>query len=221
MNFDVKFFIYLLPLLFQCIKITLSISIISFFIALALSLILAVICNYKIRVLCPIAKAYVYFFRGTPLLAQIFFIYFGLPYAIPAFKNMGAFTAAIIAISLNSAAYMTETIRAAIISVDKGQIEAAFSVGMTNIQSLRRIIFPQAARIAIPPLSNNFVDIIKGSSIAFTIGVPEIMAKAKMEAAASYKFFEAYAAVMIVYFIIIFIFNNFQNLLEKKISKAY
>jgi putative amino-acid transport system permease protein len=148
-------------------------------------------------------------------------LYFGLPQVIPIFKNVTAYSAAIIGLSLNSAAYMSETIRASIVSVDKGQMEASLSVGMTHWQGMKRIVLPQAARVAIPSLANNFIDLIKGSSLAFTIGVAEIMAKSQMNASATYRFFESYLAVAIIYWITISFFSYLQKLLERKLSRAY
>ncbi|KNF10176.1 amino acid ABC transporter membrane protein, PAAT family [Gottschalkia purinilytica] len=221
LNFDVKFALNLFPLMLKYLKTTLAMSILSLLLALAIAIIIALIMQTKVKILYLIAKVYVSFFRGTPLVAQLFFLYFGIVQLIPSLKSINAFTAATIGLSLNASAYMSETLRGAILSVDKGQIEACLSVGMTYFQAMRRVVLPQAVRVAVPPLSNNFIDIIKGSSLAFTLGVTELMATAQMEGASSYKFLEAFTDVIIVYWIIISFFSFLQKKLEIKMNKAY
>jgi putative amino-acid transport system permease protein len=219
--FDTRFFFSLFPIMIKYSLITLKISICALFLALILAVFMAFIVNAKIKVLTPIIKAWIVLFRGTPLIAQLFFLYFGLAQVIPFIKNMGGMTAAIIGLSLNASAYMSEILRGAIMSVDKGQLEACLSVGMTNFQAMSRIVLPQAIRIAIPGLSNSFIDIIKGSAMAFTIGVTELMGAAQMEGAANYKFFETFTAVMFMYCFIISIFGQLQRFLETKVNEAY
>lgn len=220
-TFDLKFALNLFPLMIKYLKVTLSMSVLALFLALILAVFIALIVQTKIKILYPIAKVYVSFFRGTPLVAQLFFLYFGIVQLIPSLRGMNSFTAAVIGLSLNSSAYMSETLRGAISSVDKGQMEACLSVGMSYLQAMRRIILPQAARVAIPALSNNFIDIIKGSSLAFTLGVTELMATAQMEGAASYRFLEAFTDVIIMYWVIISAFGFLQKKLEIKMNQAY
>ncbi|CQR73766.1 putative amino-acid permease protein YxeN [Sporomusa ovata DSM 2662] len=219
--FDVDFALNLLPLMFSYLKVTLAMSALSLCLALILSVFIALIVQAKVSVLYPMAKVYVSFFRGTPLIAQLFFLYFGVVQLIPSLKGLDAFTAAVIGLSLNASAYMSETLRGAILSVDKGQMEACLSIGMTYLQSMRRVILPQAARVAIPALSNNFVDIIKGSALAFTLGVTELMATAQMEGAASYRFLEAFTDVILMYWLITLAFSRVQQKLEQKMNQAY
>lgn len=220
-KFDFHYFTNLIPLMIKSLQITFGISILSLLLGLVIALIIALIVQAKIKILYPITKVYISFFRGTPLIAQLFFLYFGIVQLIPSLKGMNAFTAAVLGIGLNSSAYMSETLRGAISSVDKGQMEACLSVGMTYIQAMRRIILPQAARVAIPALSNSFVDIVKGSALAFTLGVTEIMAVAQSEGASSYKFLESFTAVVLLYWIIITAFGYLQKILEKKMNEAY
>ncbi len=203
------------------VLVTFEMSIISLIIGLVLAIIIALIVHVKVKILYPIAKVWVSFFRGTPLIAQLFFLYFGVVQIFPSLRGMEAFTAVVIGLSFNASAYMSETLRAAIISVDKGQMEASLSIGMTYMQAMRRIVLPQAARVAIPPLSNSFVDIIKGSSLAFTLGVTEIMAVAQSEGASSYRFLESFTAVVLLYWIITSFFGYIQKMLEKKMNEAY
>jgi putative amino-acid transport system permease protein len=116
---------------------------------------------------------------------------------------------------------MAESIRAAIIGVDRSQREASLAIGMTEMQAMRRIILPQATRIALPSLMNYFIDMIKSTSLAFTLGVAEIMAKAQMEASSSFKFFEAFLAVAFIYWGLVLVLTQVQNWAEAKLNKAY
>lgn len=217
-TFDFKFAMDLIPLMLKYLMVTLKISFLSLVFALIIGTIIALIVDSKVPILCQIAKIYVSFFRGTPLIAQLFFIYFGLIQLIPGLKGLSAITSAIIVLSLNAAAYCSESFRGAIKSIDKGQMEAAYAFGMTYFQAMRRIILPQAIKFAIPTLANVFADIIKGSSLAFTIGVTEIMATAQSEAAAKYKFLEAFTCVILVYWALSGIVGFIQNKLEKSLN---
>ncbi|MCY6485562.1 amino acid ABC transporter permease [Clostridium aestuarii] len=220
-NFDIQYVSRLFSILFRYLHVTMSISIFSMIIALFLGVLLALVRVSKVKTIYFFSNLYVSFFRGTPLIAQLFLLYFGFPQVIPLLKNLDAYTIAIIGLGLNASAYMSESIRAAINSIDKGQMEACLSVGMSYGQAMRRIIFPQAARVALPSIANNFIDIVKGSSLAFTIGVAEIMGKAQMEGASSYRLFESYLAVALLYWIVIIIFEYIQKVLERKMNAAY
>ncbi|MDZ5253047.1 ABC transporter permease subunit [Clostridium sp. LIBA-8841] len=217
-GFDFMYSLDLVPMLLKAVNVTISLSVFGMILGLVVGIALAMIRIYKIPVLKQIAEIYISFFRGTPLLVQLFLLYFGIPQVIPALQNMSAYTAALIGLGLNASAYIAEILRSSIDAIDKGQMEACLSLGMTRAQALRRIVLPQAFRIAVPPLGNIFVDTVKGSSLAFTLGVVELLAKAQMEAAASYKFFESYVVVAIMYWIIIGFFNYLQKILEKKLS---
>lgn len=219
--FDVDFALNLLPLMFKYLQVTLSMSVIALVLALLIAVVIALLVQARVPVLSQLAKVYVSFFRGTPLIAQLFFLYFGVVQLIPSLKGMDAFTAAVVGLSLNAAAYMSETLRGAILAVEKGQMEACLSIGMTYLQAMRRVILPQAARVAIPTLSNNFVDIIKGSALAFTLGVTELMATAQMEGAASYRFLEAFSDVILMYWLITMTFGRVQKKLEERMNQAY
>lgn len=192
-----------------------------FLFALILSLTLALIRVFKIFFIQHVASLFISFFRGTPLLVQLFLLYYGLPQLLPIFIGMDAFTAAIIGLSLHFSAYMAESIRAAILGIDKSQMEACLSLGMTRLQAMKRIILPQASRVATPSLMNYFIDMIKSTSLAFTLGVTEIMAKAQMEASSSFKFFESFLAVAVIYWVVVLIFTRLQHLLEYRLNKAY
>ena len=126
-----------------------------------------------------------------------------------------------IVMSFNMGAFMSESIRGALLSVDEGQKEAAYSLGMTNFQLVTRIVIPQAVRVALPPLFNDIINLIKMTSLAFMLGVPDIMGAAKIEGARTFRYFEIYAAVMLVYWLIIFVLGILHKLLEKKCANMY
>ena len=216
--FSISYAMKIFPKVLVGLKTTLIIAITSMIIGLIIGLILAMIRVYKIPVIKQIAEVYISFFRGTPLLVQLFILYFGLPQIFPELKDMSAYLAAIIGIGLNSSAYIAEVLRSSIGAIDKGQMEACYSLGMTKAQGLTRIVLPQAFRIAIPPLGNVFIDNIKSSSLAFTLGVVEILAQAQMIAADSFKFFEPYVIAALIYWAVILFFTFLQGRLEKKLS---
>ena len=184
-------------------KITIFVSILAFAISIVMGVILAIIQHYHVAILDPIAKVYISYFRGTPLLIQLFLFFYGLPMA------------------MNSAAYMAETIRGAIESVDKGQYEACLGFGMTHTQTMTRVVLPQAAVAAIPPIVNSAIDIIKMSSLGMTIGIQDVMGEAQLSAAVSYKTFETYIIAAAFYWILALILGKIQRIVERKIGVAY
>lgn len=221
MSIDLKFMLNLFPQLLKVVHLTLGIAVVSMVIAIALGLILAIITKNKVKVFYPLANIFISFFRGTPTLVQLFLFYFGLPQIFPSFSVIDAVTATILGLGVRNAAFLAEVFRSALISVDPGQMEASLSVGMTKWQALRRIVLPQATRIAIPPTGNFFIILVKETSLAFTLGVAEIFAQAKMSAAATYKFFESFLAVAILYWVITVLWTLVQAKIEKMINRPY
>lgn len=220
-SFDFGYMIELFPILFKYLATTMEMAAIAAIFALALALILALVRVFKLPVLNQLSVVFISFFRGTPLLVQLFILYYGLPQIFPFMIGIDAFSASVIGLSLHFAAYKAESIRAAITSIDNSQWDASYAFGMTRIQALRRIVLPQALRTALPSLMNYFIDMIKSTSLAFTLGVAEIMAKAQMEASSSFKFFEAFLAVALIYWAVVAVFTQVQNLAEKRLAKAY
>ncbi|TEW55271.1 amino acid ABC transporter permease [Psychromonas sp. RZ22] len=220
-SFDLQYIIELMPILFKYLGVTMEMALWGFLFALILALGLALVRVFKIPFVQYIASLYISFFRGTPLLVQLFLLYYGLPQFMPIFIGMDAFTAAVVGLSLHFSAYMAESIRASIIGIDKSQMEACLSLGMTRLQAMKRVILPQASRVATPSLMNYFIDMIKSTSLAFTLGVAEIMAKAQMEASSSFKFFESFFAVALIYWVVVLFFTRIQYLLENRLNKAY
>lgn len=221
MNFDVSYFIGSLPQLLNYLPLTLILSVLSMLLSVMLGMIIESMIRSRIKGIYAAAHAYILFFRSTPLLVQLFLLYYGLPQLFPALSAMNAFQATVIGISLNNGAYLAEIFRAAIDSVDRGQSEAAQSVGMTRLQTFRRIVFPQAHRVALPSLGNTFLVIIKETSLGFTLGLTEMMGQAKLMAADTLKVMEAFFSVSLLYLIVALFFGKLQGLLEKKVGKPF
>ncbi|SNS67752.1 amino acid ABC transporter membrane protein, PAAT family [Anaerovirgula multivorans] len=214
MNFDFQWFINLFPIVLPALKLTIAISLVSLAFTLLLSIIISIVRYYKILGLYQFFGVYITFFRATPLVAQLFILYFGLPSVIPVLRSMTAFQATVIALTLNTASFMAEDLRAALESVDVGQLEACYSMGMTKYQTMKRVVLPQALVIALPSLVNRFIGIIKGSALGFTVGLADIMAKAKIEAALSLRFFEAYLCVTVIYLVLVIFVEKTQKLFK-------
>lgn len=220
MTIDLMFALEKIPVILSFLHITLFISICSMAVTLVFSLIITVIRYYKIKILTPIVNVYIDLFRGTPLLTQMFFIYYGLAQIFPLFRDMKPITASILCLALNASAYTTENMRSALESVPKGQTEAGLSVGMTNLQVMRHIILPQATKVAVPVLANDFIALLKNSSMAFTLGVREIMGQASLIGNSGFKFFEAYLDAFFIYFFLSKIIGIGQKALEKRFSQG-
>ncbi|WP_353094834.1 amino acid ABC transporter permease [Tissierella praeacuta] len=219
---DFEFMRRIFPHIFLASRQTIAISLLSLVFSLLIAVIISCIIYHNVRIVTPILKIYVSFFRGTPALLQLYLIYFGLGNTdIPILSTMNAYTAVIVALSLNMSAYMAESLRGALSSVDKGQKEAGITIGLSNVQIFTRIVFPQAFRVAVPSLSNSFVDLVKGSSMAFTIGVAELMATANLEGIASFKFLETFFIATMIYWMLTLIINFLQRKLELYLGRAY
>lgn len=217
MTFDLQFAIRLLPTMSKYMGVTLTLASLSIFFGLVLAFFIALIIHAKVRVLQRFFKIYISFFRGTPLVAQLFCMYFGLLPLMPALTlKVSSFQAALIVMSLNSSAYMAESLRGAISSIDKGQMEASMAVGMTYFQAMRRIILPQAFRVALPTLCSSFINVLKDTSLTFYIGVKEMMATAQLEAASSYRYMEAFIDVLLIYWLLTSILGYVSKRLETR-----
>lgn len=219
--FDLAYVATLLPVLLSYLPLTLELAVASFALALLLAGLLAVVRVFRTPVLSPVVRVFISFFRGTPLLVQLFLFYYGLPQLMAAFVRIDAITATIVGLTLHFSAYMAESIRAAIVGVDRTQTEAALSVGMTQGQAMRRIVLPQAARVAAPTLMNYFIDMIKSTSLAFTLGVTELMGATQKEAAGSFRYLEAFITVALIYWVVVEVLSVGQRLLERNLNKAY
>ncbi|UXD24617.1 Cystine ABC transporter, permease protein [Yersinia enterocolitica] len=186
------------------------------FFGLALGFMLAMMRLSRFLPLSLLSRFYVSIFRGTPLIAQLFMIYYGLPqFGI----ELDPMPAALIGLSLNTAAYTSETLRAAISSIEKGQWEAAASIGMTRWQTLYRVILPQAGRTALPPLGNSFIGLVKDTSLAATIQVPELFRQAQLVTSRTLEVFTMYLAASLIYWIMATLLSALQNRLEAHVNR--
>jgi len=218
---NVEYMWGLLPVLLSYLPLTLQMASIAMVFALVIACLLAVVRVSKIPVLNGAALLFISFFRGTPLLVQLFLFYYGLPQLIDALISINGVTAAVLGLTLHFSAYMAESIRAAIVGIDRSQTEAALSIGMTQSQLMRRIILPQATRVATPTLMNYFIDMIKATSLAFTLGVTELMGATQKEASGSFLYLEAFLLVAIIYWVVVEALSWGQRRLETYLNKAY
>ena len=206
-----------MPQLLLGARTTIIITIIAVAVGLVLSFFLALGKMSKNPLLNKPCSAYIFFFRGTPLLIQIYFIYFGLPQFNPALTIKSAFVAALIAYTLNSAAYLAENIRAGIQSIDRGQYEAAKALGMTYRQTMQLIILPQTVRRLIPPVGNEFIMVLKDVSLVAIIGLSDLT-KVTRAISSSQATALVYIPAMVIYLIITAFFSFIFNRMEKKYS---
>lgn len=218
---NVDYMLGLVPVLLKYLPLTLEMAAAGMVLALILACLLAVIRVLKTPVLNQFAIVFISFFRGTPLLVQLFLFYYGLPQLFSALTAINGITATVMGLTLHFSAYMAESIRAAIVGVDRSQTEAALSIGMTNSQLMRRIVLPQATRVALPTLMNYFIDMIKATSLAFTLGVTELMGATQKEAASSFLYFEAFVVAAIMYWIVVELLSWLQHHLEARLNRAY
>ena len=203
-------------LLLAGLKMTIPLTAISFSIGLVIALITALVQTAKIPVLRSLARLYVWIIRGTPMVVQLFVVYFGLP-SIGVL--LSSFTSAVLVFSISVGAYCSETVRAAIESVPKGQMEAGYCVGMNYWQIMYRIIIPQALRTAFPPLSNSLIGLVKDTSLAYSIAIVEIMATAVRIATRTYDYFWLYIEAAFVYLIFCTVLQWLQRYLERKLEQ--
>ena len=199
----------------QGLIVTIPLTIISFTLGLIIALITALVQIADLKVLKQLARFYVWIFRCTPLLVQLYIVFYGLP-ALGIIID--AWPSAIIVFSLNTGAYASETIRAAIEAVPGGQMEAGLCVGMNYFQIMYRIIIPQALRTAFPPLSNSLIGLVKDTSLAANITILEMFLAAQRIAARTYETFALYCEVALVYLLFCTVLTKLQTICERKLS---
>ncbi|XWY18579.1 amino acid ABC transporter permease [Bisgaard Taxon 45] len=209
------------PMLEATIISTIPLALISFFVGLVIAIGVAVIRTMPTQsafqcVLVAMARMYVSLIRGTPMLVQIFIIFYGLP---EVGITLDPFPTAIIAFSLNIGAYASETVRAAILSIPKGQWEASYAIGMSYRQAFVRTIIPQAMRVSVPPLANTFISTVKDTSLASLVLVTELFRVAQNVAASSYEFILVYSEAALIYWMVCFVLSIAQQRLETRLSR--
>lgn len=225
--FDVSLVFTSIPELLKKLPITLELALSAMLLGLALGLVMAIIKMKKIKILTQITNLLISLLRGTPVIVQLYVAFFGIPMFFQAINQkfgtdlavaqIPGFAYAMVALGLNQAGFMAEIIRSALQSVDSGQIEAAHALGMTYAQALRRIILPEAIEVALPTLGNSLISIIKGTSLAFTCAVVEITAQGQIIGGKTYRFFEVYVSLAIIYWVITLIIEQLIRVIENKI----
>ena len=225
--FDVNLVFTNIPDILRFLPVTLELALGAMAFSLVFGLIIALIRIKRVRVLSQIAAVFISVIRGTPILVQLYVTYYGIPMFLKYLNlrygtdyninNVPAILYAFVALAINESAFNAEIIRASLQSVDRGQIEAAQSLGMTYLQVLKRIILPEAIEVALPSLGNSFIGLIKGTSLAFTCAVVEMTAQGKILAGRNFRYFETYISLAIIYWVITIIVENAIKIIEKKI----
>lgn len=227
-NFDTNFMFTAMQESIKYIPITLMLSFIPFTVGIICGTFIALARLYKVRVLARLLQMYIIITRGIPIILQILIIYFAVIQSFDGIaenlhwtirsKDINLIYVALIALFIYGTASISESIRGALMSVSKGQYEAAYSVGMTRAQTLKQIILPQALPIAVPMLCSCLIGLVKGSSLVFMISVTDVMNAALIPANTNYKYLEAYVAAAIVYWIINIMIEKTSFFLEKRLS---
>ncbi len=209
------------PLFLTGLKLTVSISVLAILIGMVIGFIT---CLFRISnsiILKAISGIYVWIIRGTPMIVQAFIVYFGMPQVIqkfvPGFK-IDSYSAGLITLSLNAGAYLSEVFRGGLMAIPKGQSEAARSLGLSKAKTMLKVILPQAVKISIPSMVNQFIITIKDSSILSVIGLADLVNRAKVYVGSSYQFFATYTVVALYYLIVISILMVISTYLEKRLS---
>lgn len=223
--FDVGFLVQSIPDVLSYLPVTLGLAFSSFVVGLALGFLIALVRFFDIRVLSQLSRVFVSLMRGTPAMCKLLLAYYG-PVALQAINQefgtsfsvngIPPIAFAIVALSLNGAAFMSETIRSAMLSVGSDQIEACYSVNMTRWQAVWYVILPQALATALAPLGNTAISMLKDTSLVFNISVVEMMAEAKIVGARGFRFFEVYIVVSLIYWVCCFVLERLVTVLERR-----
>lgn len=220
MNFDVEIFVQALTsrALLEAVPITISLAVVSFVVGIVIGLLVALARSSRFRILRILGWTYVWFFRAIPTIVLLFFVWNALPAMFPALAGPGflPFYAAVIGLSVNEAAYAAEIIRGGLLSVDDGQRQAARALGMRPSAVFRRIVAPQVIRVVIPPMANDFITILKLTSLAYAVSLREILTMTQIQVANSFRFAEWYTAAAIYYLVLVSIFMVGQAWLERR-----
>lgn len=214
MSFDWSLIWDNIPILLQGAVITIQITVMAVGCGFFIGMIAALVNLSRFKIVRLLVKCYVELFRGTPLLVQIFMIYFALPMVIG--QSINPYVAAVTACSINSGAYVSEIFRAGIQSIDKGQMEAGRSLGFTWAQTMRYIVMPQAFKAIIPPLGNEFIAMMKDTSLVSVIGFEELTRRGQLIIARTYGSFEIWTAVAIIYLIMTLSISQLVAFLERR-----
>ena len=227
MSFDISYLIKTFWLCVKAIPVTMEITLVSLLLAVIPAILIALIRIHKVRILDILCRIFVSFIRGTPIVLQILIVYSIMPSLLNAFVKSAGWSLnvfemnpviyAFVVFGINSTATLSEVFRSAISSVDRGQLEAALSIGDTRFQAFRRVVFPQAIKSALPNLCSTSVILIKNTSLAFMMTVREITAVAKIEAAYGYNYVESYIDIFAIYIIVCLAVEFIFRKIEKRL----
>ncbi|KPU45677.1 inner membrane amino-acid ABC transporter permease protein YecS [Oxobacter pfennigii] len=212
---NIEFILSKLPFLLQGSIMTIQLTVVTLIIGTFLGIILALLKISKIKIINLLATFYTWVFRGTPLILQLFFFYYALPILGITFSP---FTAAVVGLSLNCGAYMAEIIRGGILAIDKGQFEASKALGYTYFQTMTKIVLPQTIRIILPPVGNEFIAMLKDTSLVSTIAMVELMRTATQISSATFKYTEMLFSAAVLYLVMTTLFTSAFSALEKKLA---
>ncbi|MGE5560241.1 MAG: amino acid ABC transporter permease [Chloroflexota bacterium] len=215
--FSFKALMYALPFLLRGVGLTVWITVMAVALGTAIGLLVGLCRLSSIKPLSWLATVYVEVVRGTPLLVQLYIVYFGLPQMGIRFNQVGA---AVAALAFNSGAYVSEIVRAGILSVGRKQSEAAYALGLSGSQTMRLVVLPQAVRVMVPPLGNEFVTMIKESSLASTIGAQELIKQAQFTTSRTFQVFSTYIGVAIIYFCLTTVTSFALRRVERRVSRG-
>ena len=209
-----------LPYLYRGTVMTIQVTAVSLFLGILISIPLSLIKLSRFKVLQAIGAFYTSIFRGIPLLVQVFMVYFGLPQLFPALKTLSNFQLGSITFAFNSAAYISESLRGGIQAVDIGQKEAAMALGVPYGKTIKDIIFPQAIKSVLPSLVNEFIGLMKNTTLISTIGVVELLRSGQMIVSDTYRAFEPYAVISLYYYVMVMVLSMLGKRMERWVNKS-
>lgn len=219
--FSVDYMLKSFPVLLSYVDVTILVTVVAEMAGLILGCVVALIRINKIKLLNQAALVYISYIRGTPFLAQLYLVCFGLPQLLQKLgyddiRSIPGLLFVFFVMSIHSAAYIAEIMRGSILAVDKGQMEAAHSIGMTTLQAYRRIVMPQALQAAIPAIGNNVISTLKGTSLIFNVGVVDMLRKAELMGSYSFRHLELYVDIAIIYVLLCFAIQGITYCLEHR-----
>lgn len=212
---DIEVLKNMLPILLKGSIVTIQLTVISVVLGSIIGIIVATLKLSKNKVIVSVVSFYTWLFRGTPMLIQLCFFYYALPFVG---LKMSPMSAAILGLSLNSGAYMAEIIRGGILSIDKGQFEACKALGFTYFQTMKRVVFPQTFRVIVPSVGNEFITMLKDTSLVSAIAMEELMRNAQLQMSATARPVEAFFIAACLYLIMTTVFTTIFSKTEKKLS---
>lgn len=220
MQLDFSIMIKYIPYLYRATIITIQVTAVSLILGIIISIPLSLMKLSRFKILQAISGFYTSVFRGVPLLVQVFMVYFGLPQLFPALKELSNFQLGSITFAFNSAAYISESLRGGIRAVDVGQKEAAMALGVPYGSTIKDIIFPQAIKSVLPSLVNEFIGLLKNTTLISTIGVVELLRAGQMIVSDTYRAFEPYAVISIYYYIMVMVLTLLGSWMERRVNRS-